>query len=204
MLSLAGIFASVTAKVTRNAQRMFGFSKNYNLCLWFVLASALMGFTLARLSYLDFYGVFCKPNAEANDTGKALPGECFYLLQKPYNIGMILHLSSILPAAFLACFQFIPKIRHKVLFIHRINGYIILLLVIPSVVGALLIARHTFGGGLDVQSSVGFLAILFLGSSTMAYINIKRLQIEQHRAWMIRAWVYVSFNDHYSDMGCLH
>ena len=27
-------------------------------------------------------------------------------------------------------------------------------------------------------------------SLLLAYINIKRLQIDQHRAWMLRAWVY--------------
>ncbi|KAL8987239.1 MAG: hypothetical protein Q9169_008718 [Polycauliona sp. 2 TL-2023] len=37
---------------------------------------------------------------------------------------------------------------------------------------------------------VGVLAIMTTGGATLAYINIKRLQIDQHRAWMLRTWFY--------------
>lgn len=40
------------------------------------------------------------------------------------------------------------------------------------------------------QGFVGTLAIAVLGSAFLAYINIKRLQIDQHRAWMLRCWFY--------------
>ncbi|KAM0812076.1 putative Microtubule associated protein [Seiridium cardinale] len=53
-----------------------------------------------------------------------------------------------------------------------------------------MVTRHSFGGGIDVQSSIGALSILFLSAGFMAYVNIKKLQIEEHRAWMLRAWVY--------------
>jgi uncharacterized membrane protein YozB (DUF420 family) len=55
-----------------------------------------------------------------------------------------------------------------------------------------MIARHAFGGGLDNQTWTGFASVLFVGSLAIAYWNIKRLRIHQHRAWMIRAWFYVS------------
>jgi uncharacterized membrane protein YozB (DUF420 family) len=58
-------------------------------------------------------------------------------------------------------------------------------------IGALMVARVAFGGDLSTQAVVGLLAILTIGSLIMAYINIKRLQLDQHRAWMLRAWVYV-------------
>jgi hypothetical protein len=45
----------------------------------------LFGFTLARLQYLSFNGVFCNPNASGG-TGAA-PGECYYYLQVPFKIG---------------------------------------------------------------------------------------------------------------------
>lgn len=96
-----------------------------------------------------------------------------------------------MPAAFLATLQFVPAIRHKIILFHRINGYIIILLVLVANAGALMIARHAFGGGMDVQAAVGVLAILTTGSLVLAFVNIKRLQIEQHRAWMLRAWFYV-------------
>ncbi|KAM0818685.1 putative Microtubule associated protein [Seiridium cardinale] len=178
------------ARILEKIHKPLGFTKPYNFVLFFFLVGSLMGFTLARLSYFDFYGVLCRPDGDPTATNNATPGECYYLLKNPYKIGMILHLASILPAAFLACFQFVPVIRHKVLILHRVNGYSIITLSVLSVAGALMIARHSFGGGLDAQSAIGFLAILFLFANFMAYVNIKRLQIEQHRAWMLRAWVW--------------
>lgn len=40
--------------------------------------------------------------------------------------------------------------------------------------------------------SDGVLAISSLGSAVLAYYNIKVLQIDQHRAWMLRAWTYAA------------
>lgn len=95
---------------------------------------------------------------------------------------MILHLSSILRAAFLAFFQLFLIIRHRALIWHRASGYIIVVLSPISVIGALMITRHAFGGGLDAQAAIGALAILFLCATSLAYYNIKLLQIEQHHA----------------------
>lgn len=55
-----------------------------------------------------------------------------------------------------------------------------------------MIARHSFGGGIDTQVLVGLLAIMTTFSAFMAYYNIKRLQIDQHRAWMLRTWFYAA------------
>jgi hypothetical protein len=74
---------------------------------------------------------------------------------------------------------------------HRINGYIIILLVLVSNAGALIIARHAFGGLISTQAAVGFLVIMSTAAIGMAYYNVKRLQLEQHRAWMLRAFFYV-------------
>ncbi len=53
-----------------------------------------------------------------------------------------------------------------------------------------MIARHSFGGGFETQVLVGLLAIATTSSTFLAYYNIKRLQIDQHRAWMLRTWFY--------------
>ena len=79
--------------------------------------------------------------------------------------------------------QFTPIIRHKFLLFHRICGYVAILLLLLSNAGALMIARHTFGGGLETQTVIGLLVLLSTISVIMAYYNIKKLQIEQHRAW---------------------
>ncbi|KAK2058673.1 hypothetical protein LY76DRAFT_593072 [Colletotrichum caudatum] len=164
----------------RKLYNPLGFSKGYNFVLFFIFSGALMGFTLARLNYISF-DAFCKG---------AAPGECFHYRRGHEKAGIIIHLAGILPAGFLACFQFVPVIRHKAILFHRLNGYIILLLSLVSTAGAFMIARHAFGGGLEVQAVVGLAGIMFVVSLTLAYVNIKRLQIEQHRAWMLRAWFY--------------
>ncbi|KAI0865239.1 hypothetical protein F4860DRAFT_527939 [Xylaria cubensis] len=173
----------------RKVYNPIGFSKGYNFILWFIFIGALFGFVLARFEYLNFWGIFCNPNSPGGNG--AIPGECFYYTQPGrYQVGIILHLAAILPAGLLACFQFVPVIRHKALIFHRINGWFITLLCVLGTAGALMIARRAAGGGVDVQTLIGLLAIAFLGSLAIAIINVKRLQIDQHRAWMIRAWAY--------------
>ncbi|CAG8423596.1 unnamed protein product [Penicillium salamii] len=174
----------------RNVYNPIGFSKGYNFILWFIFAGGLLGFVLARLMFLDYGGIFCAAHPAGGVKGAA-PGECWSYNSKTYlKVGIKLHLFTILPAGLLAIFQFIPIIRYKVILFHRINGYAILLLSVVGTAGALMIARVSFGGGIETQTVVGLLAILFLGSLSIAYYNIKKLQLEQHRAWMLRAWIY--------------
>jgi len=167
----------------RKVYNPIGFSKGYNFTLFFIFAGAMIGFTLARFQYLSFNGIFCGDDAQF---------DCYYydknLVEKA---GIIIHLAAVLPAGFLACFQFVPAIRHKAILFHRLNGYLILLLSLVGTAGALMITRNAFGGGLDTQVAVGVMTIMFIGSLALAYYNVKRLQLEQHRAWMLRAWFYV-------------
>ncbi|KAI0456481.1 hypothetical protein F5B21DRAFT_502378 [Xylaria acuta] len=173
----------------RKIYNAIGFTHGYNFILWFVFLGAFLGFALSRLQFLDFYGVFCSATVKSK-FNHAAPGECFYWLQKPYTIGMIVHLAGILPAAILTCIQFTPVIRRKFPKLHRVNGHIVIVLSVISMVGVFVIAPRTFGGGLDVQAILGALVLGFLGALFMAYISIKRRRIDQHRAWMLRAWFW--------------
>lgn len=80
----------------------------------------------------------------------------------------------------------------KALIIHRIDGYIILILLWVATAGALMVARRAYGGDPYTQAGAYLLSLLTLSASSLAYYNIKRLQIDQHRNWMLRAMVYVS------------
>ncbi|KAJ4355015.1 hypothetical protein N0V95_003286 [Ascochyta clinopodiicola] len=174
---------------TRRIYNSIGFSKAYNFILYFIFAGALLGFALARFMYLNFNGQFCSPNAAPGNS--AAPGECYYYTRFTRDkIGIMLHLAGILPASLLVVLQFTPFIRHRWILIHRISGYLAVLLYIVSLVGALMIARHAFGGGLDVQVWIGFVGFGILICFILAIVNVKRLQIEQHRAWMLRGWFY--------------
>ena len=104
---------------------------------------------------------------------------------------MMIHLYTILPAACLVVLQFIPAIRHKVILFHRLNGYLIVLLSLVSSAGVIIVLQHSFGGDFTTQVWGGTLVISTTIAYIMAYVNIKLLQIDQHRAWMMRAWAYV-------------
>ena len=179
----------------RSLYNPIGFGKGYNFVLFFIFAGAMMGFSLSRFMFLNFDGIFCSFANPSN--AQSSPGECWTYEQHPqYIIGIKMHLFTVIPASFLVCFQFVPIIRHKFILVHRMNGYLVILLAVFGMVGALMIARVSFGGGIAIQSGTGMLAIVFLTSLGIAVYNVKMLQLEQHRAWMLRAWFYVSLLMH--------
>ncbi|KAF4449085.1 hypothetical protein F53441_7597 [Fusarium austroafricanum] len=180
--------ANAFVAAARKIYNPIGFSKGYNFVLWFIFAGAMFGFSLARMMFLDYYGIYCNPTGKTTGAG---PGECWsYNSKDLYKIGIKMHLYTIIPAAFLVCFQFVPFIRYKALLFHRMNGYTVIILAIVGTVGAIIIAPVSFGGSLIIRGWVGALAIMFLGSLAISIYNIKKLQLEQHRAWMLRAWFY--------------
>jgi hypothetical protein len=147
----------------------------------------MLGFTLARLSYLNVSG-----SAATSFATRASPGEWYHYHTGIYRIGITLHLGACLPAGFLMVWQFVPVIRYKALLFHRINGYLVILLVLVSNAGCIMIAKKAFDGGVETQTIVGALVILTTVSVAMSYYNIKRLQIDQHRVWMLRAMFYMA------------
>ncbi len=175
--------------LARKVYNPMGFAKGYNFTLWFILCGGLLGFCLSRLMFLDINGIYCNPNSKV---GGSVVSECYYFMKGSARVGLLLHMATILPAGILVVFQFLPVIRYKYLLFHRISGYLILLLSVVSTAGVFLISDHAFGGSIAVQASSGLSALVFLVSLVLAYYNIKRLQIDQHRAWMIRAWAWVS------------
>lgn len=56
-----------------------------------------------------------------------------------------------------------------------------------------MIARRAFGGDIGFQGIVGLSVIMVTSAIVMAVYNIKRLQIDQHRAWMLRAMFYIGW-----------
>lgn len=189
-------------RAMRHAYNPLGFSKGYNfiLCRYsaaadiqgemsnanpfsigFLAIGYLLGFTLSRLEYFSYNGIFCNGPP---GTGAA-PGECYYWLQDPFKIGkswkpacmlesdsrtgMKLHLYCILPASLLVCLQFVPVIRHKVRLFHRLNGYVVIILSLLSSAGTIIITRHAFGGDFATQTWTGAMVILTTIGYTMAW-----------------------------------
>ncbi|KAL8651235.1 MAG: hypothetical protein Q9226_004791 [Calogaya cf. arnoldii] len=161
-------------------------SKKATTSQFIIFAGAIFGFSLARLPYLNISG-----SAKSSYANSAEPGEWYWYSKGIYRIAITIHLAAILPAGLLMVWQFIPAIRYRFLLFHRINGYLVSTLVLIANVGALVGARRAFGGSLSTQAGVGVLAILSTVSIALAYYNIKRLQIDQHRAWMLRTMFYL-------------
>ena len=170
----------------RSGYNAIGFRYGYNFILWFLTIGYLFGFSLARVYYLAYDSIFCNRDS-APGTGAA-PGECYYWTMSPFKVGMKLHLFTIIPAALLVCLQFVPAIRQKAILFHRLNGYLVVVLSLVSSAGTIIIAKHAFGGDFVTQTFTGALVILTTVGYALAWINVKLLQIDQHRAWMMRTW----------------
>jgi hypothetical protein len=117
-------------------------------------------------------------------------GVQYWFSKRLYKIMISMHLICIIPAGLLAVWQFIPVIRHKLIMLHRVNGYLVNSLFLISNIGAVGAVRRAFGGSIATQTFVGVLAIATTTSIFLGYYNIKRLQLDQHRAWMLRTWFY--------------
>jgi hypothetical protein len=140
----------------------------------------MIGFALARFMYLHVPTML---------KGIA-PGEGYYFQKGLYKAGMLVHVGTVLPAGMIAVTQFIPVIRYKALIVHRTLGYAALLLLFIGSGAAFAIMRRSFGGDISIQTAVVALGTMALVSATIAWINIKQLQIDQHRKWMLRTWFY--------------
>src|SRR5258706_5384334 len=97
----------------------------------------MLCFSLARLSYLNIAGT-----GKSGFAGGSSPGEWYWYKDGHYRVGITLHLGTIIPCGLLMVWQFLPVIRHKALIVDRLNGYIIILLVLVSNAGVLMIARR--------------------------------------------------------------
>lgn len=98
---------------------------------------------------------------------------------------LLLHIFGGVLALFLGPWQFWGGFRNRYLRLHRWVGRVYLTAVLIGAVAGLYMAAIAFGG---LPSSIGFaaLAVLWLTTAVMAYLRIRRGDVERHREWMIR------------------
>ena len=105
------------------------------------------------------------------------------------HTGLLLpHIVGGIVALLLGPLQFVPSIRQKHKQLHRLVGKAYLVSVAVSGLGAaalLLLPERTLGFHLGI----GGLALAWFITSGLAYLSIRRRNIEQHREWMIRSYV---------------
>ncbi|KAI4199017.1 MAG: hypothetical protein LQ346_002649 [Caloplaca aetnensis] len=156
-----------------------------NTVVGVIFAGGMLGFSLSRLSDLDYDNTF--------KNGFALvPGYWYDFHHGRIRVGMLMHLATVLPAGILLVLQFTPVIRHRWILFHRMNGYTILTLFLISNGASSAVLPHKQGGGARTaaQSAEAFLVIITTLGMAMAWWNIRRKQIDQHRAWMLRTMFY--------------
>jgi hypothetical protein len=141
---------------------------------------ALIGFCLARTMMLS----------PANVRDKTVPGEWFWYSQRLYKPNIFLHIYGSIIGGILVVFQFVPAIRRRAITFHRLNGYLVVLLVLASTLGGSIVARRAFGGEINVQSAFYVLGSLASYALIMGIVN--RLETRKHRKWMLRAVTYFS------------
>ncbi|PIQ48832.1 MAG: hypothetical protein COW03_07950 [Cytophagales bacterium CG12_big_fil_rev_8_21_14_0_65_40_12] len=83
--------------------------------------------------------------------------------------------------------QFIKNFRNKNLNFHRMLGKVYLMSILLSGVAGLYIGYYAEGGWVAKLGFIG-LAIAWLYTSCMAYLSIRKLQIDAHKRWMIRSY----------------
>lgn len=66
---------------------------------------------------------------------------------------------------------------------HRLNGYLVLILLIPSTVAGTVIARRAYGGAVTVQAAFYTQGVLVTFSAILGYWFVKK-NTRKHRKWM--------------------
>jgi hypothetical protein len=159
---------------------IFGFREKYSLLLLIVFGGALIGFCLAR-------SIMMNP---ANVRNMTISGEWFWYRQSLYKPCIFIHIYASIISGIFAVFQFLPAIRRRNVALHRLNGYLTLLLLIPSTIAGAIVARRAFGGDLNVQSSFYTIGLMIIFSAAMGITNVKRTRL--HRKWMLRTVTFAA------------
>ncbi|MFY0632117.1 MAG: DUF2306 domain-containing protein [Flavobacteriaceae bacterium] len=103
---------------------------------------------------------------------------------------LIGHISGGILALLIGPFQFISKFKNKYNKLHKKLGKTYLIAILISGISSTVLA---WTAALDIHWTWGFslqiLAVVWVISSYMAYISIRKKRIQQHKEWMIRSYI---------------
>ena len=98
------------------------------------------------------------------------------------------HVASGLIAIAIGPLQFASRIRRDYLPFHRIAGRVYVVAVLTGSIAALGLAWRIDGSPAYSLGLAG-LAVAWLTTTLMAFVAIRRKNLEQHRQWMVRSYV---------------
>ncbi|KAG8850848.1 hypothetical protein FRB96_009585 [Tulasnella sp. 330] len=160
---------------------ILGFKERWSLILFVVFGGALMAFCIARAEFFNVNRLL----------ELMIPGEWYLYRSEPYKGLLMFHIYTSIFAGFWAVWQFIPAIRRNHVSLHRLNGYLTLILLIPSTVIGSVIARRAYGGAVAIQAAFYVQGILVTYSAIVGYWYVKK-NTRKHRKWMLRSVVYLA------------
>ncbi len=106
-----------------------------------------------------------------------------------FRLYTLLTFFHIIPGALfiiLAPLQFIPKIRSKYLWFHRLSGRILVVLGLIIGITAFIMTFMMAIGGANEMAATATFAVIFLFSLIKGFYHIRRREVALHREWMIR------------------
>jgi uncharacterized membrane protein len=104
-----------------------------------------------------------------------------------HGVLFLLHAGGGLVALLVGAWQFFPKLRGKYLSLHRLIGRVYVVAILIGGISGLFIALRAFGG-IIAQLGFSLLAVCWLVTTTMAFLTIRRKEVQKHREWMIRSY----------------
>lgn len=102
-------------------------------------------------------------------------------------LALVAHLVGGAAALALGALQHNTRFRTRHLELHRWCGRMYLAAVGVGGVAALVLAGSSVGG-LVTHVGFGMLAVLWLGSTGMAYVHVRAGRLQDHRTWMVRSY----------------
>jgi hypothetical protein len=91
--------------------------------------------------------------------------------------------------------------------VHRRLGMVYMIAGVVSSVAAIYLATHT-DGGIVFGSGLFGLAVAWFVTTGLAYLSVRKFQIDQHKEWMIRSYVvmfaFVTFRVLYLSLQAAH
>lgn len=174
--------ANTFVAIMRRIYRPLGFQRGYTFPLWVIFGFGAFIFCAKHVPLLDHEGVYRDRNY--------ITGDWEVMRHGMGKVAFVTHLAAVVPIGFLLPFQFLPVVRHKFMIWHRIAGHILTVLLLIGNIGAVMLADKAMGGPFDLRVVIYAVAGMSTVSLVLAWVNIMRLQIDQHRAWMLRAWFY--------------
>jgi hypothetical protein len=137
---------NVVVRSLRKLYNPVGFKKGYNAVLAFISLGYILGFCLAQVEQFNVWGYW----AVNNGPGETWAYERNGLL---YKVSMTMHIVVVIPAGLLVVLQFLTIIRYKAFILYRINGYLIMLLMLIFSITGIIISKVAFGGDFATQAS---------------------------------------------------